>query len=53
MFGVGVTCLISFANHALKTDASTADKRVGVYGSNYKSVWVCEVGGLQQTKAPS
>ena len=46
--GVGVTCLIPFTDYTTISNAFTADKRVGVYGSNLKNVGVCEVGGEQQ-----
>jgi hypothetical protein len=36
MLGVGVTCLITFTNHTIISNASTADKRVNVYGNNLK-----------------
>ena len=35
MLGVGLTCLIPFTDRTPKHKASTADKRVGVYGDNF------------------
>ena len=49
ILGVGVTCLTPLTDHTAIPCASTADKRIGVYGSSLRNVGVCEVGGLQQT----
>ena len=36
MLGVGVTCLTPITDHTIISNASTADKRVNVYGNNLK-----------------
>ena len=51
MFGVGVTCPIFFTNHALKSRASTANKRAGDIANQSLSVDLVS-RGLQQAGLP-
>ena len=46
--GVGLTCLTPLTSSFLKSKATTADKRVVVYGTNIKSFPVRQAGGLRQ-----
>jgi len=52
VLGVGVTCLTPFTDHTTISSASTADKRVDVYGHNIKKLPGAPGGGLQQIATP-